>query len=63
MSVMECIIIVTVPGLLVEPINPDPTIIHLQGNINTDDFSQVNGSQSTWQITPNSKSGSLVLWI
>ncbi|KAG1776829.1 hypothetical protein EV702DRAFT_1227616 [Suillus placidus] len=50
-SATERVVIVTVPGSLVEPINLDPTFIRLQDDINTDDFSQVNGGQSTWQIS------------
>lgn len=47
---MERVIVVTVPGSLVEPINPDPTFIQLHNDVNTDTFSQVNGGQSTWEI-------------
>lgn len=52
-SVTEHDVINTVPGLLVEPINPNPTFICLQDDINTDDFTQVNGGQSIWQIALN----------
>jgi hypothetical protein len=50
MSATERVVIVTVPGSLVEPINPDPTFIRLRDDINTDNFAQVSGGQSTWQI-------------
>lgn len=49
-SATERVVIVTVPGSLVEPINPDPTFIRLRDDINTDNFAQVSGGQSTWQI-------------
>lgn len=44
------VIVVTVPGALVEPVNPEPTFLRLREGINSDAFSQVNGGQSTWQI-------------
>ncbi|KIK36880.1 hypothetical protein CY34DRAFT_93670 [Suillus luteus UH-Slu-Lm8-n1] len=44
------VIVVTVPGPLVEPVNPEPTFLRLREDINSDAFSQVNGGQSTWQI-------------
>jgi hypothetical protein len=44
------VIVVTVPGPLVEPMNPEPTFLRLREDINSDAFSQVNGGQSTWQI-------------
>jgi len=46
----ECVVIVTVPGTLIEPVNPEMTFICLHDNINMDAFSQVNGGQSTWQV-------------
>jgi hypothetical protein len=46
----EWVIVVTVPGSLIEPINPDPTFIRLRNDVNTDTFTQVNSSQSTWEI-------------
>ncbi|KAG1804304.1 uncharacterized protein BJ212DRAFT_1284482, partial [Suillus subaureus] len=42
----EHVIVVTVPGSLVEPVNPEPTFIRLHDNINVDEFLQVNGGQS-----------------
>ncbi|KAG1837377.1 hypothetical protein DFJ58DRAFT_734422 [Suillus subalutaceus] len=45
------VVVVTVPGSLVEPVNPDPTFIRLRNDINVDEFLQVNGGQSTWQIS------------
>ncbi|KAG1851050.1 hypothetical protein DFJ58DRAFT_729031 [Suillus subalutaceus] len=47
----ERVIVVTVPGSLVEPVNPEPTFIRLRDDINVDEFLQVNGGQSTWQIS------------
>lgn len=47
----EHVIIVTVPGSLVEPINAEATFIRLRDNINSDEFTQVNGGQSTWQVS------------
>ncbi|KAG2126449.1 hypothetical protein BD769DRAFT_1668461 [Suillus cothurnatus] len=47
----EQVIVVTVLGSLVEPINPDPMFIRLHNDVNADAFSQVNGSQSTWEIS------------
>ncbi|KAG1864740.1 hypothetical protein DFJ58DRAFT_655715, partial [Suillus subalutaceus] len=47
----ERVVVVTVPGSLVEPVNPKPTFIRLCNNINVDEFLQVNGGQSTWQIS------------
>ncbi|KAG1854575.1 hypothetical protein F4604DRAFT_1932631 [Suillus subluteus] len=48
---MECIVIVSVPSFLVEPINPEPTFIRLREDINSDDFSEIQGGQSTWQVS------------
>ncbi|KAG1789479.1 hypothetical protein EV424DRAFT_1550168 [Suillus variegatus] len=45
------IVVVTVPGALVEPVNPEPTLIRLRDDVNNDKFCQVNGGQSTWQIS------------
>jgi hypothetical protein len=45
------VIILTVPGSLVEPINPEPTFLHLHDDINTNDFVEINGGQSTWQVS------------
>ncbi|KAG1817912.1 hypothetical protein EV424DRAFT_1347798 [Suillus variegatus] len=45
------IVVVTIPGALVEPVNPEPTFIRLRDNVNSDKFCQVNGGQSTWQIS------------
>jgi hypothetical protein len=45
------VIMVTVPGSLVEPVNPKATFIRLRDNINTDKFTQVNSGQSTWKIS------------
>lgn len=47
----EHVIVVTVPGSLVKPVNPEPTFIRLRDDINVDEFLQVNGGQSTWQIS------------
>ncbi|KAG1778118.1 hypothetical protein EV702DRAFT_1196537 [Suillus placidus] len=46
----ERVIVITVPGSLIEPINPEPTFFRLHNDINTDAFFQVNGGQSTWEI-------------
>jgi hypothetical protein len=46
---MECIIIVTVPGSLIEHINPEATFICLYDNINSNKFTQIHSSQSAWQ--------------
>ncbi|KIK32419.1 hypothetical protein CY34DRAFT_101536 [Suillus luteus UH-Slu-Lm8-n1] len=46
----ERIVIVSVPGFLVEPINPEPTLIRLNHDIDSDDFSEINGGQTTWQV-------------
>ncbi|KAG1782210.1 hypothetical protein EV702DRAFT_1240022 [Suillus placidus] len=46
----ERVVIVSVPGFLVEPINPEPTLIQLSHEVNTDDFSGINGGQTTWQV-------------
>ncbi|KAG1842367.1 hypothetical protein DFJ58DRAFT_732048 [Suillus subalutaceus] len=45
-----CVIIVSVPGALMESVNPEPTFLRLCEGINSDAFSQVNSGQSTWQI-------------
>ncbi|KAG1796094.1 hypothetical protein EV424DRAFT_1547282 [Suillus variegatus] len=47
----ERVVIVTVPGTLIEPVNPETTFIRLRDDINTDAFSQVSGGQSTWQVS------------
>jgi hypothetical protein len=45
------VVVVTVPGSLVEPVNPEPTFIRLRDDVNSDEFTQVNGGQSTWQFS------------
>jgi hypothetical protein len=45
------IVVVTVPGALVEPVNPEPTFIRLRDDVNSNEFCQVNSGQSTWQIS------------
>ncbi|KAG0695896.1 hypothetical protein DFH29DRAFT_879719 [Suillus ampliporus] len=47
----ECVVIVTVPGALVEPINPEAIFIWLRDDVDSDKFTQVNGGQSTWKIS------------
>ncbi|KAG1821953.1 uncharacterized protein BJ212DRAFT_1477792 [Suillus subaureus] len=47
----ERIVIVSVPSFLVEPINAEPTSIRLREDINNDDFSEIQGGQSTWQVS------------
>ncbi|KAG2740439.1 hypothetical protein P692DRAFT_20753309 [Suillus brevipes Sb2] len=47
----ERAVVVSVPGSLVEPINPEPTFIRLRDDINTDDFVEIKGGQSTWQVS------------
>ncbi|KAG1891991.1 hypothetical protein F4604DRAFT_1912721 [Suillus subluteus] len=44
------VIVVTVLGPLMEPVNPEPTFLRLCEDINSNAFSQVNGGQGTWQI-------------
>jgi len=46
----ERIIIVNVPGFLIEPLNPEPTFIRLGHDINSDYFLEINGGQTTWQV-------------
>ncbi|KAG2124774.1 hypothetical protein BD769DRAFT_1669290 [Suillus cothurnatus] len=46
----ECVVIVNVPGFLIEPINPKPTFICLSHDINSDYFSEINGGQTTWKV-------------
>jgi hypothetical protein len=50
-SLTEHVVIMTVPGTLIEPVNPEATFICLCNDINTDAFSQVSGGQSTWQVS------------
>ncbi|KAG1813664.1 uncharacterized protein BJ212DRAFT_1482561 [Suillus subaureus] len=59
----ERVIMVTVPGSLVEPVNPEATFICLKDNINTDKFTQVNGGQSTWKISQDAMQAACkLLW-
>ncbi|KAG1784492.1 uncharacterized protein HD556DRAFT_1451725 [Suillus plorans] len=46
----EHVIIVNVPGFLMEPINPEPTFIRLGHDVNSDHFLEINGGQTTWQV-------------
>ncbi|KAG2365604.1 hypothetical protein BDR07DRAFT_1481221 [Suillus spraguei] len=39
------------PRSLIEPINPEPTFICLHKDINTDDFLEIKGRQTTWQVS------------
>ncbi|KAG2095323.1 hypothetical protein BD769DRAFT_1678354 [Suillus cothurnatus] len=50
-SLTEHVVIMTVPGTLIEPVNPEATFICLCNDVNTDAFSQVSGGQSTWQVS------------
>lgn len=47
----ECVVVVSIPGSLVEPINPKPTFIRLHDDINSDNFVEIKGRQSTWQVS------------
>ncbi|KAG1842416.1 hypothetical protein F4604DRAFT_1938847 [Suillus subluteus] len=47
---MERIVIVSVPGALIEPVNPEATFIRFQDNVNSDAFTQVSGGQNTWKV-------------
>lgn len=47
----EHVIVVTVPGALVEPINPEAPFIRLCDDIDSDKFTQVHGGQSTWKFS------------
>ncbi|KAG1857407.1 hypothetical protein F4604DRAFT_1931509 [Suillus subluteus] len=47
----EQAVIISIPGSLIEQINPEPTFIHLCKDINTDDFSEIKGGQTTWQVS------------
>ncbi|KAG2106085.1 hypothetical protein BD769DRAFT_1675967 [Suillus cothurnatus] len=42
------VIILTVPGSLIKPINSEPTFLCLHDDINTNDLVEINGGQSTW---------------
>jgi hypothetical protein len=46
----ERIVIVSVPGALVEPVNLEATFIHFQDDVNSDAFTQVTGGQNTWKV-------------
>lgn len=46
----ERVVIISVPGSLIEPINPEPTFIRLRDDINSNDFTEIKGGQSTWQV-------------
>ncbi|KAG0701125.1 hypothetical protein DFH29DRAFT_1000528 [Suillus ampliporus] len=47
----ERVVSISVIGSMIEPINPEPTFIRLRDDINTDDFSEIKGGQSTWQVS------------
>ncbi|KAG2044115.1 hypothetical protein BDR03DRAFT_977769 [Suillus americanus] len=47
----ECAVVVSIPSLLVEPINPELTFIRLRNDINSDDFVEIKGGQSMWQVS------------
>ncbi|KAG0699780.1 hypothetical protein DFH29DRAFT_1001713 [Suillus ampliporus] len=49
-ELMERAVVVSVPGFLVEPVNPKPTLIRLQDDIDSDQFVEIKGGQSTWQV-------------
>ncbi|KAG2140704.1 hypothetical protein BD769DRAFT_1662616 [Suillus cothurnatus] len=58
------IVIVSIPGVLVEPINPEPMLIHLRGDINTDDLKEIKGGQSTWQMLQDALQAACdLLWL
>ncbi|KAG2051216.1 hypothetical protein BDR06DRAFT_973933 [Suillus hirtellus] len=46
----ECVVIISIPGFLVEPINPEPTFIRLWDDVNSDNCLEIKGGQSTWQV-------------
>ncbi|KAG1858796.1 hypothetical protein DFJ58DRAFT_840379 [Suillus subalutaceus] len=59
----EHVVIITVPGTLIEPVNPETTFICLCDDINTDAFSQVSGGQSTWQVSRDALQAACdILW-
>ncbi|KAG1751967.1 hypothetical protein EDD22DRAFT_850668 [Suillus occidentalis] len=60
----EHVVIVSVPGFLVEPINPEPTYIRLREDVNSDDFLEIQGGQSTWQVSHGSLQAACeILWM
>ncbi|KAG2105516.1 uncharacterized protein F5147DRAFT_775291 [Suillus discolor] len=46
----EHVVVVSVPGSLVEPVNPKPMFIQFRDDINPDQFQEIKGGQSTWQV-------------
>ncbi|KAG0692593.1 hypothetical protein DFH29DRAFT_882269 [Suillus ampliporus] len=49
-QMMEKIIEITVPGVLVELVNPDTTCVRLHDDINSDDFIALNNIGNTWVV-------------
>jgi hypothetical protein len=50
MESTDRVVVVSVPGSLIELINPKPTFIRLRDDISSDDFLEITGGQSTWQV-------------
>ncbi|KAG1718200.1 hypothetical protein EDD22DRAFT_855598 [Suillus occidentalis] len=60
----ERVVIVSVPSFLVEPINPEPTYIRLHEDVNSDDFLEIQGGQSMWQVSHGSLQAACeILWM
>jgi hypothetical protein len=59
----ERIVLISASGALVEPINPEPVFIQGEEDINTDEFVEVKGGQTTWKIAQDAlQAGCELLW-
>ncbi|KAG1877634.1 hypothetical protein DFJ58DRAFT_720422 [Suillus subalutaceus] len=59
----ERVVVVSVPGSLVKPVNPKPMFIRFQDDINADQFQEIKGGQSTWQVRQDALQAACdILW-
>ncbi|KAG1894262.1 uncharacterized protein F5891DRAFT_1195399 [Suillus fuscotomentosus] len=59
----EHVMVISVPGSLIEPVNPEPTFIWFWNDINSDQFQEIKGGQSTWQVRQDALQAACdILW-
>ncbi|KAG1772528.1 hypothetical protein EV702DRAFT_1048648 [Suillus placidus] len=58
------VVVVSVPGSLVKPVNPEPTFIRFWDDMYPDHFLEIKGRQSTWQVHQDALQAACnILWV
>jgi hypothetical protein len=59
----EHVVVISMPGSLVKPVNPETTFIWFRDGINPDQFQEIKGGQSTWQVRQDALQAACnILW-